>query len=936
MRKPWMSRATSTRRMVLCAVAWCGLAVSADAEATGVNVEYLVDVPPAIRSDDSLNDVFPSVDFHLVEGGVSSSLVDGWDEPQSERWRRSNSIVVTYEDGPAHITFDLGPSVDPAEAQLDELTLWMNGKARNWGEKKPTFDGRLLTSRDGESFTPVPGSDAKLMEAGSEQFNAVRWSFDPGAVKGFRYLQVELRPTGTGSLRIEEIDGTISGVEPERSTAIRTGVAGIPLDEATVDPPTISQHIPEPMQVEPLAFDGLSVIRPETGQAVVRMNALWNPGAEWERMEELLEPRLLYGRWEREDGLIRTVRATLEPNHRLVVECDVSLPASAPAAVRYDAMVLPIEEGDLAFEGVGYMDRFAHYANRQPRLVQLGKLSGYVVYSVNDMDLHVFMPRAYAAPSICASYQDGGFHRYTLYSEVDNPIGRDYAPTTTNWMENVQKGNAGEWTPVPGAVQPGQTRRGRFHVALFRQPTRRTIGRIDLEDRPPALGPLRYINTSGTGEGDSQRLKDASFRYTTRDQLLFMGMRLPSPRWDKPGHMINDSPWLLNQPGVVDRLRRAGFGVVCLMMRDFVDVGHGVSHEGDYDTAPPWLDELLDKLTAADIRPVVWWSPRGFLNRKWQQRPVDPIFLEHPDWFRSSASWAGRYQNPNSYKKALHEWIVDKIRSDFRRFPELGGIAFDIFPNREIFVDVDEVTGRRVPYSQLDVERLRHYHDVIKAERPDAWVMRNNALPMDDEAQWIDFGVSEGSAKQMLNELVSGRNPFGRVHGAHSQWAQLYHWMVTLSFMHHNFANFDQGLGWFHHVWLGWHPNPKYQWMRKAKDLDAEVVPLWYLMGKGRRMYVAETAPFIKQTEVRMPDGGIRIVVSSFSPWARDVDVVPRHLPAGAYRVSGTIDTCLEHREIEAFEADTAAQAIRLTRLPGYGIAVLRFDPPAKGKAVDE
>jgi len=76
--------------------------------------------------------------------------------------------------------------------------------------------------------------------------------------------------------------------------------------------------------------------------------------------------------------------------------------------------------------------------------------------------------------------------------------------------------------------------------------------------------------------------------------------------------------------------------------------------------------------------------------------------------------------------------------------------------------------------------------------------------------------------------------------------------------------------------------------------------------------------------------------VSSFSPWARDVDVVPRHLPAGAYRVSGTIDTCLEHREIEAFEADTAAQAIRLTRLPGYGIAVLRFDPPAKGKAVDE
>ncbi|MBN2132788.1 MAG: hypothetical protein JW741_25025, partial [Sedimentisphaerales bacterium] len=108
------------RQTILCALMWCGLATSVGA-APGVNVECRVDVPPAIRSDDSLNDVFPHVDFHLAEGRVASCLVDGWDEPRSERWRRSNSIVVTYGNGPAHITFDLGPSVDPAEAQLDEL-----------------------------------------------------------------------------------------------------------------------------------------------------------------------------------------------------------------------------------------------------------------------------------------------------------------------------------------------------------------------------------------------------------------------------------------------------------------------------------------------------------------------------------------------------------------------------------------------------------------------------------------------------------------------------------------------------------------------------------------------------------------------------------------------------------------------------------------------
>ncbi|MBN2132790.1 MAG: hypothetical protein JW741_25035, partial [Sedimentisphaerales bacterium] len=626
----------------------------------------------------------------------------------------------------------------------------------------------------------------------------------------------------------------------------------------------------------------------------------------------------------------RTVRATLEDNNRLVVECDVSLPESAPSAVRYDAMELSLQEGDLAFEGFQVMGRFAYYANRDRRRMQLGKVPGYVVYVARDVDLHVFMPRSFMTPGICEGYLDGALHRFTLYSEVDNAVADEVPVSTTNWFENVLKGNAGEWRPVPGAVAPGQTRHGRFHVALFRQPTRRTIGRIDLEDRPTNRRPLAYINTSGTGSGESQRLKDASFRYTTRDKLLFMGVRLPSPRWDKPGHMMNDSPWLLNQPGVVDRLQRAGFGAVCLMMRDFVDVSHGISHEGDYNTAPPWLEELLDKLTAVNIRPVIWFSPNGFLNQKWKQRPPDPLVHEHPEWFRKSASWAGRYQNSNGYRKGLDDWITDKLRSDFRRFPQLAGVAWDVFPTRGTFVDVDEATGRRVPFSQLEIERLQRYHDVIRAERPDAWLMKNHGLPLNGEGRWVDFGVSEGAAKQMMNELQPGGCPFGRVHCANQQWTQLYHWMVTLTFMHHNFANFDQGLGWFHHIWIGWHPHPKYRWMRKAKDLDAEVVPLWYLMGKGRRMYVAETGPRIKQTEVRMPDGGIRIVVSSFSPWAKDIDVVPRHLPAGAYRVSGTIDTCLEHREIEAFDADTAAQAIRLTRLPGYGIAVLRFDAPTE------
>lgn len=920
-------RSAALWRVILCALAWCGVAAHAAGDAPGVEIAYLVDVAPEIRNDDSLNDVFPHVDFFLDEGRVAANLVDGWDEPKSEKWRRSNNIVLSYENGPANITFDLGASIDPAKAQLDGLTLWMNGSdVRNWGQKKPVFDGRLLTSLDGKTFTPVPGSDAKLNEADSKQFNAVRWVFDPGVVQGFRYLRVEVRPAGTGPLRIEEIDATISGVEPERSTAIRTGAAAIPLDDATVDPPAVSQHIEAPMKVEPLTFKGTSVVRPGDGKAVARLNALWNPGGEWKRTEELLEPRLLYGRWEREDGLTRVVRATLGTNNRLDVECDVSLPASAPGAVRYDAMDLPLEEGELPFEGVAFIGPSAYYQNRMERVIQLGQILGYMVYPAGDVELHVFMPRSFRSAGISESFRNDILNNFVLYTAVENTIANESANAAKSKKQNIQEFHGKTWISAPGFVQPGETIHGRFHAALFQQDERRTIGRIDLEDRPPTKGPLTWINTSGTGTGDGERLLDAHYRFTTGEKLRFMGMVLPNTRqYEKPGHMINDSDALLNEPGVVDRLRRAGFGVACVMMRDFYDGGHGVSSKADYDMVPPDFEEVLEKLTDAGIRPVMWFSPSWFWNEK-SRLKQDPIFHKHRDWFRSFATWGGTLQLVNIFKEAPNRWMADKLQSDFRRFPQLRGVAFDGFPHRQPFVDVDEVTGGKLSFTELAMQWLKRFHHDIKSVRPDLWIIHNTAIPMGEEYLWIDFGVSEAPQNQIVNQVVPGRAPFGRVHGIHRGWNQLYQWMVTLSFMHHNFANFDQGLGWAHHQWLGWHPDPKLAWMSGKKDIDEEVVPLWYIMGKGRRMYVAETAPFIKQTEVVMPDGSTQIVVSSFSPLTQDIDVVPRHLPAGAYRVSGTIDTSLEHKAIEPFDADTSAQAIRLTQLPGYSIAVLRFD----------
>jgi hypothetical protein len=201
--------------------------------------------------------------------------------------------------------------------------------------------------------------------------------------------------------------------------------------------------------------------------------------------------------------------------------------------------------------------------------------------------------------------------------------------------------------------------------------------------------------------------------------------------------------------------------------------------------------------------------------------------------------------------------------------------------------------------------------------------LRNSAAPIDDEFLSVDFAVTEAAANAWLNELLAGRAPFGRPYTAHTQWSQLYGWYGTLAMLHYNFGAFDQGLGWIHHIWLGWHPH--HQWMM-IKDLDHEVIPLYFIAGRGRRIYVADLAPEVRQIEAIMPDGSSVIILSNLSPREQDVQILPVSFDVGAYKLQTTTDTCCDHHEAHPSNINTLHQAIRMDRLPAYSISVLRFE----------
>ncbi len=869
-----------------------------------LSIEKLIDVQGGMVSTDSLNDVFPTINVkNLPEGRLPSCLVDGKFLPGNVT---GNSLVLPHTQGPINITFDIAPDGHTQDTQLNELKIWIQGLNDNWQGHLPNFVGHLGTSLDGKSFTKIPESDVELIAPKVRNYNCITWRFPQGMVKGFRYLRVVSLGHQNKTVRLAEIDGDISGVVIPKSTRIMTRIQPIEASAIKQQPPKESQTIPSPMKVHFVKFVGPKLALAHNNKTILDLTSLIYPDdPQWKQTQQSLSQDKLSSLLTRQDGLTKQVTVTIDGESRVTVECEIKAPDHP---VEYEQTSLNFNYAAVKYDGVVDGSSAVYYDGNASHVLEIGDYSPYVIFKskTDDVELQFYMPAWYNVMGRISVMGKDALSSWQFFVKTRN---------TWDELEDKKLGFSSRvWNPVNEQLQAGQAFKYKINIAAFAINPKRTLGQIDIEDYPH-LPPLKHVDTGEEG----QRLSGQS-TVLHRDKMLFMGYDLPEPAKEKLGHSVLTHVVVGSQPGMIDRYKRGGVGVVVITGSDYDDVSHGISWRGDYDQSPPNTKAFVDELHQNGMKVVHWVSPRGFLNKKWNGRPKDPMIDLHPDWFLPHAHWGGNYQTVDSYKTEPNEWVINKITGDMKQYG-LNGVAYDSFPQSGTIVG---------PNGQTLVSRElswgKYFYQKIHQTSDGALVIGNRAIPRYDEYHDIDSAVVENSLWMFLNEVTKGHAAYGRAYTAYLQWGQLYNWWLPLSFMHHNFCDYDMALGWTPDIWLHWR-NSQIAGERKYKDMDKYVVPLWHLMGKGTRIYAASIGHRVRQIEARMPDGSVVILVTSVNPLPMNVQVVPQNIEPGEYDMKVTVDTCKSHKNYGLIRTDTRkTPGIEMDMLPPYSITVLRFN----------
>ncbi len=873
---------------------------------SAVQVELKKDVDETMSAEDSLNDVFPEVNVHfLPETRLTACLVDGTPA------KGGNSVVLDHSKGPVYFTWDLGSD----KGQLDGVALWLVGidckKMDHFRNHPPCFIGQLSTSTDGKQFTAIPGSHAEMIAPDTKQFNLVRWTFKPGEVKGFRYLRVESFGYKGQTCRIAEIDGWISGIKIPKSTQIKTEISLLRNDQITFKFPAISETQTAPMVVHPIRFQGTRLVRAADGKTLLNLEKLLDvPDGRWKITAKEIGNRNIFFAMTRDDGLTQTRNLHIDDENRAVLISEVELPKTAAKPVPFTRAVLNFAEGDFRYDRITYGSGSGptYLGREKPSSIEIGAYSPYVIFPCKaaNLELQFFMPDWYGTMGRIKAFADHSLLSWEFFIAAKNT----YAET----QDPKLKLDPSRWNEMEGQIQPGQKFSYKIQMGVF-DITPPTLGQKDIETRP-CNESLNWIDQGVAGQG-----VPGSPTVLFRDKMKFMGFKLREPAKEKIGHSVVDLGVIINDPKQLDRLDRAGVGLVVLMGDEFCDVSHGVSVWADYNKVPTYLPDLLKNLKKRNIIPVYWFSPRGFLNKEWLNRPKDPLVDLHKDWFLPTAHWYGNYQTVDIFKDPPNRWIIEKIKKDLTAFPELKGYAFD-----GLGATGTRIGGEKnITLTQCEQGWVKEFSNTIHSFGPDHLSMENGCTPIYDDYAYLDYTVSENPLLMFLNEVTAGHVPFGRSYAAYLQWGHLYGWYVTLAQMFYNFCDYDQGLGWFHICWLGWKEE---QIGNALKPVDKEVIPLWYVMGKGRRIYAAQIASDVRQIEVKMPDGSMAVVLASMSPSTCDVQIVPQTIAKGKYSVGITVDTCLSHRDFPAIETDLIqTPAFQVNQVPPFSITLVRFQP---------
>jgi len=310
----------------------------------------------------------------------------------------------------------------------------------------------------------------------------------------------------------------------------------------------------------------------------------------------------------------------------------------------------------------------------------------------------------------------------------------------------------------------------------------------------------------------------------------------------------------------------------------------------------------------------MWFSPRGFLNKDWIDRPQDPIYRDHPDWFTKHAHWFNRYQTLDVFKDAGCMWVNDKLAADRDNYATINGFMFDSFPCMGTVVGGDPKTT----LTAKDQQWLTLYSKTIHS-KPDGLLMVNGVNALYDARPKYDVLCIENPLGIFLNEVSAG-HAVGHSLIVYTRWEQLYYFWTVIAHMYYNICGYDLSMGFIGPAGMGLLDDNE-----AFKSIDNEIVPLWHIMGKGRRIYGAQIAPDVRHIELRMPDGSVRVVICSLSDRSADVAFTPKHMPADTYRVKAIIDTAARHAT-KSFDIDlNQTPAVSMKRVPPYSITVLEF-----------
>lgn len=179
-------------------------------ERQGVSVIIRHGVPLEQATNDAIN----GIKGYAIPLGKNEKTDISWlSDAVSEKFPADDNGGFAGE-----VVWNLGDNINPEERELKEISVWIKSDDK----ERCDYSGMFEISDGGKIFFPLEGSYTnvnfhELFGRGfSGTFNNVRYTFEPGAVTGFKYLKFKAFPSAQSHIesRFVEVDVFVDRIKP--------------------------------------------------------------------------------------------------------------------------------------------------------------------------------------------------------------------------------------------------------------------------------------------------------------------------------------------------------------------------------------------------------------------------------------------------------------------------------------------------------------------------------------------------------------------------------------------------------------------------------------------------------------------------------------------------------------------------------------------------